>query len=327
MRRQLTAGPPPHALSLGIVALACLGPAASSARAQAPQALEEAQAPQALEEAQAPQALEEAQAPQALEEAQAPQALEEAQAPQEPPPLYRLDPITDSIVIGVSFFAGLGSEMTIRSGELQAATPGPVENIPVYDRWVAEGGVEQSGDLLSNVGVGLAIGYGIFDSVQTGVRHGSSHGWTEFAMYLESGLVNWTLVNVVKLTVRRPRPSAYNDEPDMADTNRDLSFYSGHAAVTAGLAGTASYLIFNREGESAHAWTVLGVGTALTAFVGINRVRVRSHFPSDVIVGAMVGASVGVLIPHFHQPEDGGPHFSFYSDGQTSAGGAMTMQF
>jgi membrane-associated phospholipid phosphatase len=250
-----------------------------------------------------------------------------AHAQDEPPPLYRLDPLTDSILIGVSFFSALGSELTIRSGELQAAPAGDVDNIPVYDRWVAEGGVEESGDLLSNVGAGLAIGYGVFDSVQTGVRHGADHGWTELAMYLESGLVNWALVNVVKLTVRRPRPSAYNDEPDETDTNRDLSFYSGHAAVTAGLAGTASYLIFNREGRSAHAWTVLGVGTALTAFVGVNRVRVRAHFPSDVIVGAMVGASVGLLIPHFHNRRSSGPHFSFYSDGQTSAGGSMTMRF
>jgi membrane-associated phospholipid phosphatase len=242
-------------------------------------------------------------------------------------PTYTLDPVTDTIVVAVSLVSALGAEITIQSGELQAAVPGPIENIPVYDRWVAEGHPEQSGDILSNVGAALAISYGVFDSLQTGLRHGGSHGWVEALMYLESGLVNWTVVNIVKLTVRRPRPEAYAESNNNNDTNRELSFYSGHAALTAGMAGTAAYLIFDREGSSAHAWTVLALGTALTTFVGINRVRVRSHFPSDVVVGALVGASIGVLVPHFHRARAGAPQLSFYSDGVEGAFGSVTVAF
>ncbi|MCK4820600.1 phosphatase PAP2 family protein, partial [bacterium] len=38
-----------------------------------------------------------------------------------------------------------------------------------------------------------------------------------------------------------------------------------------------------------------------TAFVGFNRYRALKHFPRDVVVGAAVGAAVGILIPHLHK--------------------------
>lgn len=255
--------------------------------------------------------------------------LARAQAGGEPPSSYELDPVTDSIIAGLSFVGGLGSELTIRSGELQAAEPAGKERIPFYDRWVVESGdVDTSGDLLSNIGLGAAIVYAIADSVRSGYRDGSDEGWTDTILYLESGLANWAIANVVKLTVRRPRPNAYLLEtPDRVDTNRELSFYSAHSAVTGGLVGTAAYLIFEREGGSAEAWTVFGAGTALTAFVSWNRVRVKAHFPSDVVVGSLVGAAIGVMVPHLHLREPGAPTVAFYGDGRHEAGAVMALSF
>lgn len=251
-------------------------------------------------------------------------------------PRYRVDPITDTVVTTVALFSGLGSEMTIRSGELRASTPGPIANIPFYDRWVAEGSPGGSGDVLSNIGMALALAYGVVDSIRTGVDYGADEGLKDALMYSQSALVNWTLVNIIKLTVRRPRPAAYamaaqEDDPELAeeDTNRELSFYSGHAAVTAGMAGTAAYLAFAEAGHSAHAWTVFAVGTALTAFVGINRVRLRAHFPSDVLVGALVGASVGIMVPHLHRMAGSSQPVSVgvATDGLRGAYGSFTLNF
>jgi membrane-associated phospholipid phosphatase len=45
----------------------------------------------------------------------------------------------------------------------------------------------------------------------------------------------------------------------------------------------------------------LAGGVVLTTFVGVERVRSGSHFPTDVIAGALVGAGVGVLVVHLHR--------------------------
>ena len=42
-------------------------------------------------------------------------------------------------------------------------------------------------------------------------------------------------------------------------------------------------------------------GTVLTAFVSYERVRSGEHFPTDVIMGSLAGAAIGVLVPHFHR--------------------------
>lgn len=48
-------------------------------------------------------------------------------------------------------------------------------------------------------------------------------------------------------------------------------------------------------------WVVLGVGLALSTTVGIGRVLGGEHFPSDVVAGAAIGASVGWLVPELHR--------------------------
>ncbi|MDH5673169.1 MAG: phosphatase PAP2 family protein [Myxococcales bacterium] len=223
---------------------------------------------------------------------------------------YQLDPVSDTVLTSVALVVGLGSEATIRSGELQAQPPAGTENILVLDRWVAEADEAREGaSLFSDMGVVLTIGYAVADTVRSGYRDGPSEGWTEFLMYLQSGLFNWSAANIVKLTVRRPRPIVYiqqrnaeaaGEDLDLDDTNRELSFYSAHTSVTAGLVGTAAYMAFERNPDGLEPWLVVGVGSVLTGFVGVQRVLNRSHFPSDVIVGAVIGGALGIMIPHLH---------------------------
>ena len=59
-----------------------------------------------------------------------------------------------------------------------------------------------------------------------------------------------------------------------ADTDLQLSFFSGHASTTGAISATATYLAFVRSGpRQARPWITLGVGLALTAFVSYERVR------------------------------------------------------
>jgi membrane-associated phospholipid phosphatase len=130
-------------------------------------------------------------------------------------------------------------------------------------------------------------------------------------MYAESLSLTSMLTSMTKIAVRRPRPIDYvncgssETAPGGActtDTNLQLSFFSGHASAAGAMSATATYLAFVRSGtHSARPWITLAVGTALTAFISYERVRSGEHFPTDVIVGSMAGAAIGVLVPHFHR--------------------------
>lgn len=239
--------------------------------------------------------------------------------PEESPPLrYELDPVTDTVVLSVSLVSGVFSELTIGSGELPATTPNGKENIPFYDRWVVDIDNEAGARFLGDLGLWTVAGYAVFDTIHTGYRESAAEGWTEVALYLESALLNWTMANIVKLTVRRPRPRAYEEGIDLTMVNQELSFYSAHAAMTAGLAGTATYLAFVRDPDGWTPWATLVAGTAVTGFVAEERIRVKAHFLTDVLAGAVVGASVGVLIPHLHRRRDDTVRAFVWADGESA---------
>jgi undecaprenyl-diphosphatase len=116
------------------------------------------------------------------------------------------------------------------------------------------------------------------------VRRGSLGDAVRFssAMGFESFVTNVA----VKSLFQRPRPPG-SEEPLPADLHRPItsSFPSGHA--TAAFCA-ASLLV--RDGRSRVAWY------GLAAIVGLSRVYVRLHHPSDVVAGAVLGRVLGAAI-------------------------------
>ena len=97
------------------------------------------------------------------------------------------------------------------------------------------------------------------------------------AMAAASALVNGPL----KLTWRRPRPV---DRLTRISRPHSFSFPSGHAAAALAFATGAGWEI---------PWLLAPLGALATA-VGFSRVHGRVHYPSDVLVGAGVGAAAGL---------------------------------
>jgi hypothetical protein len=131
-------------------------------------------------------------------------------------------------------------------------------------------------------------------------------------VYDEALVVSLFINSVTKYLVGRPRPYVYSDDPrlrayaDGQGKDSHLSFFSGHASTTFAASVAGSYLFAQASADRAARAGVWGFELALAAATARLRTRAGKHFYSDVIVGAIVGAGVGYLVPRLH----GGPVYS-----------------
>jgi membrane-associated phospholipid phosphatase len=131
---------------------------------------------------------------------------------------------------------------------------------------------------------------------------GLVHGLNDDLVIAEAALVSSALQITMSYAVERPRPRVYGDEASLesrSDANAARSFFSGHVANSVATS-VAALRTFQRLGKPGLGFAVFGFGIAGSALVGVSRVAGGSHFPSDVVVGAMVGAGVGLAIPAVH---------------------------
>jgi membrane-associated phospholipid phosphatase len=235
---------------------------------------------------------------------------------------FTIDPVLDGLLVGggATFDFLLGQ--ILATGELRPSPPGNPNVLPSIDRGAVTQTIDPSAGRNSDIGLYAAYGYAVLDTALSGVRDGRWAMLGDAILYAESTAITGALTDATKIAVRRPRPIDYQNcgtvTAQMTDackngTDLQLSFFSGHASAMGAITGTATYLAFVRSGaRSLRPWITLGVGTLLTAFVSYERVRSGEHFPTDVIMGSLAGAGVGILVPHLHRR----PH---YHDNQLEA--------
>ena len=131
-----------------------------------------------------------------------------------------------------------------------------------------------------------------------------SEAGTVGVMMMEAALLNNGITNIFKGTVKRRRPFTYNPLAPMEkklQKNGRYSFFSGHASNTASYAFlTAKIYSDNNPGSkwNPYIWTA---AISLPALTSVLRVKAGKHFPTDVVVGYAVGATIGFLIPELHK--------------------------
>lgn len=128
-------------------------------------------------------------------------------------------------------------------------------------------------------------------------------GLNDAVVIAESALSATALASVASLGAGRPRPFVYGTKAPFADRqspDASLSFVSSHTSVSFAIA-TSTYVAMRRlEPHSALPLLVLGIGGAGASFVGTARVMAGKHFITDAIAGAVIGTSVGLLVPAIH---------------------------
>ncbi len=94
-------------------------------------------------------------------------------------------------------------------------------------------------------------------------------------------------VAIVKALVERPRP-------DQAfESYGTFSFPSGHAASAAALYMTLAVLLSRGHRRGVRA-AVIGGGALITIAVGVSRILLGAHHPTDVLAGWLVGGLLGL---------------------------------
>lgn len=132
---------------------------------------------------------------------------------------------------------------------------------------------------------------------------GIGYGLNDDLVVAEAALMASALQISTSYAVSRPRPRVYSDdapETQRSDANAARSFFSGHVANTVATS-VATLRTFQRLRKPALGWTMLGVGLVGSSVVGVSRVASGAHFPSDVLVGAAIGAGIGLALPAVHE--------------------------
>lgn len=125
----------------------------------------------------------------------------------------------------------------------------------------------------------------------------------DMTVYAEVLSVTGVIGTAAKFTVQRPLPATYGGDPKLLKTPGGYeSFYSGHTASTMASLTYLAMTLRRRHGEMWWPWVAAVV---VGASVGVERVYAGRHFPTDTVVGALVGSAVGITIPLLHQRTEG----------------------
>ncbi|MGW3988836.1 phosphatase PAP2 family protein [Streptomyces sp. NPDC004830] len=119
--------------------------------------------------------------------------------------------------------------------------------------------------------------------------------WT--AVWLAVAVAFGTLLQQgVKAAVDRPRPVW----PDPVDSAHYAAFPSGHAMTATVVCGLLLWLL-HRHGVTRAVWrTALAVAVVSVVGVGLTRIWLGVHWPSDVMGGWLLGATVVALAVWAH---------------------------
>lgn len=131
--------------------------------------------------------------------------------------------------------------------------------------------------------------------------------WGDIALlYFETQAININLyVWGGPAFTGRVRPIVYYTESPLdfkLGSSATDSFFSGHVSMTAGASFFIAKVLSDYHPElGAKKWLLYGAALVPPAFVGYTRYRGLMHFPTDIIIGATVGAAVGISVPHLHK--------------------------
>ncbi len=154
-------------------------------------------------------------------------------------------------------------------------------------------------NLVGFIGVPLAmIGLDALLSWRDGVFMDAF--WIDLVLILETTFAAQDLNQAVKFAVGRARPYTIGASDELLAEGRDfadnnLSFFSGHATFTFALVSSAATVASLRGYRQA--WVLWAAGLPLATATAVLRLAADKHWASDILLGAAIGTSLGIVMP------------------------------
>jgi undecaprenyl-diphosphatase len=163
--------------------------------------------------------------------------------------------------------------------QLDAGLLGDVRNgAPVADRWI-----------LALTSLGDTHVVLVVTAVAAAVLLGARYVRMALALVLSIAATE-VAVAIIKGIVTRPRPP----EAEAVTSAAGFSFPSGHAAATTAIAAVFVFY-FARSRSRSRRLLVAVAGVLLPVLIGASRVYLGVHYPTDVIAGWLIGATIAVI--------------------------------
>lgn len=219
---------------------------------------------------------------------------------------YKMHAVLDFPIIGVS---GLGS-FTGRYVQTQIDPLTSVEisnltttNIPSIDL-SAHSKWSPTADKVSNLGTYAAMMTPGLLFFSPKIRRGD---WGSIILLsAETFAMTDFAIQMTKSQVLRPRPYLYNPDiviPNNLLDNREhrFSMMSGSTAYSSAMCFTGASMFADYHPKSKYKPLVWVAAAVIPASIGYLRYRSGHHYPTDIITGYAVGASIGLFIPYIHR--------------------------
>ncbi|HRO41686.1 MAG TPA: phosphatase PAP2 family protein [Flavipsychrobacter sp.] len=132
-----------------------------------------------------------------------------------------------------------------------------------------------------------------------------------FMMYYETHAITFSLYNFSffgPAFQNKLRPVVYYDyftyDERRGGNNRN-SLYSGHTATATAATFFAAKVFADYHPELGRKkYLLYGLASVPPLIEGYLRMKALAHFPTDIMVGFMIGATVGVVVPELHKFKD-----------------------
>ena len=136
-------------------------------------------------------------------------------------------------------------------------------------------------------GYALAVIAGVVAAILGGRRH------SQHALHLWVALAGgWLLGSTLKRLAGRPRPDVFEWVAPYAGSS---SFPSGHSLNAMVAYSTLAYLLLRLGPRTLRWWHVVVPMSIVIALVGLSRVYLGVHYPTDVLGGFLIGAAWAAL--------------------------------
>lgn len=246
-----------------------------------------------------------------------------------PPAVYNINPWRTAIIglaataaNGIAINNVLHNKRDLTIGEIQSLRPDILNS---FDRWALDLDPTKRDHFYSLSDKGLTVV--LAGSAATFVLGKKTRkDWLRLGlMYYETQFLTFAFYDFSffgPLFQNRLRPIEYYDYfsyDERKGGNQRNSMYSGHVAnaTAATFFAVKVYLDYHPEMRSKKI-LLYGLASLPPLAVGYLRVKALAHFPSDVMMGYLIGGVFGIVIPELHRIKSSNLRLNTFSNGMST---------